>query len=811
MPSAVCASVFRQQVVHLISGLWSPKRNGAMTTTTHLPVGRKLNRLFLISTYLTLALACLCLAYAEFGLMPEIVFVAGMVLVLLVAAFLAEGKWSLSNRHANVLGGIVAAAAGIWMAYRMMGPSGGYLQAIPWPASMLPFLGPMLMLLMPAKLLRPKTHADYWGLHGVGLVCVGLGCVMADDSTFGGLLVLYLLFGVWSLVMFYQYREQQASGPPAPSRRLPRPIQIFAWIGPMILVAIAAFFCTPRSGNNWQLGGESRRQMVTGLSEDPNIDLNITGTMQLSRDIAFEAYAEDNRRRPKVDLNPNQRWRGPVYNYYSGGKWEKPQALIATPGRDMQVLRSRAADSSSQPLNSRLPDFGPDQYFILVTVQARIGPTPFLAEPVAVHPSGHLPVVQVLSDGRTSPFYYNDDTTLAAVKTLNPGQQYRQVQMPGLPPDVSASLQLAKINRAALYALPYAPFVEEWTRDLLQRLAENGQLAGPALAERTLDGQIQPIFYEAIAGALERHLSSSGEYRYSLHIERADPNLDPVLDFLMNIKRGECFRFASAMAVMLKSVGIPCQLVLGYRGADSRGDGHYDVRQCHAHAWVEVLVPREESPPAHGLHRGHLTWRLVTFDPTPFQESMEASQEASRRWWNSSDWNRDKLFKELFVNYSPDNREHLVQRLWEAVVLTWQMFTERLQDETPQGDRFRLSLALLGLTIGSGALVMRSLRQRVRRPRPSSERSEIRFHRQLLAILARRGWKPSPGQTLREFTRGLPFRHGSTANGSDVRERIERLAGLFYRVRFGNRPLDHAEAQTVQSDLRHLSRGLATN
>ncbi|HEV3146254.1 MAG TPA: hypothetical protein VGZ47_20370, partial [Gemmataceae bacterium] len=148
---------------------------------------RKLNRLFLTSTYLTLALACVCLAYAEFGLMPEIVFVAGMVIVLLLVAYTAEGKWSLSNWGANLLGGAVAAGAGTWIVFRSMRPSGEYLQTIPWPASMLPFLGPVLMLLLPAKLLRPKTHADFWGLHGIGLVCVGLGCVIADDSTFGGL------------------------------------------------------------------------------------------------------------------------------------------------------------------------------------------------------------------------------------------------------------------------------------------------------------------------------------------------------------------------------------------------------------------------------------------------------------------------------------------------------------------------------------------------------------------------------------------------------------------------------------------------
>jgi hypothetical protein len=91
------------------------------------------------------------------------------------------------------------------------------------------------------------------------------------------------------------------------------------------------------------------------------------------------------------------------------------------------------------------------------------------------------------------------------------------------------------------------------------------------------------------------------------------------------------------------------------------------------------------------------------------------------------------------------------------------------------------------------------------------ERTAIRFHRDLLAILARRGWKPTPPQTLREFTQSLLGPLCSRANGKDLHSRIEHIASLFYRVRFGDKPLDDSETQEVQSDLQHLSRGLAPN
>src|SRR5207244_7733846 len=103
--------------------------------------------------------------------------------------------------------------------------------------------------------------------------------------------------------------------------------------------------------------------------------------------------------------------------------------------------------------------------------------------------------------------------------------------------------------------------------------------------------------FEKIARALERYLSDSGEYHYSLTLTKADPQLDPVADFLFNTKVGHCNRFATALAVMLRSIGIPAQLVLGFRGADALGNGNYAVRQCYAHSWVEVFVLRYDPVP----------------------------------------------------------------------------------------------------------------------------------------------------------------------------------------------------------------------
>jgi len=98
--------------------------------------------------------------------------------------------------------------------------------------------------------------------------------------------------------------------------------------------------------------------------------------------------------------------------------------------------------------------------------------------------------------------------------------------------------------------------------------------------------------------ALEEHLLV--EYRYSLKFERA-PYGDPVIEFLFSSSEGHCEYFASAHALLARTLGIPARVVVGYRAVERNPvTGHLVVRERDAHAWVEAWDGR---------------W--VTFDPTP--------------------------------------------------------------------------------------------------------------------------------------------------------------------------------------------------
>ena len=110
---------------------------------------------FRLSMYLTMGLSCLCLGYAEFDFLPSASFFAGIVILLLIVSFFLEGRFELTLRSANQLGLAIGILATIWMVIQFVRKD-SLIYTFPWPASLLPYLGPLLMILMPAKLFRPK-------------------------------------------------------------------------------------------------------------------------------------------------------------------------------------------------------------------------------------------------------------------------------------------------------------------------------------------------------------------------------------------------------------------------------------------------------------------------------------------------------------------------------------------------------------------------------------------------------------------------------------------------------------------------------
>ncbi|MBQ4848414.1 DUF3488 domain-containing transglutaminase family protein [Pseudoalteromonas sp. MMG005] len=83
----------------------------------------------------------------------------------------------------------------------------------------------------------------------------------------------------------------------------------------------------------------------------------------------------------------------------------------------------------------------------------------------------------------------------------------------------------------------------------------------------------------------------SNNYRYTL-TPAAMMNENTIDEFLFEQKAGFCGHYASSVAMMMRSVGIPTRLVSGYLGGEySVKNNYYSVYQYDAHAWVEYYTP----------------------------------------------------------------------------------------------------------------------------------------------------------------------------------------------------------------------------
>lgn len=79
---------------------------------------------------------------------------------------------------------------------------------------------------------------------------------------------------------------------------------------------------------------------------------------------------------------------------------------------------------------------------------------------------------------------------------------------------------------------------------------------------------------------------------------------DPLVDFLFHNKTGFCEQYSTAMAVMLRVLGIPARVAIGFTDGYASQGGHVITTQ-DAHAWDEVYFPG---------------YGWVTFDPTPLSD-----------------------------------------------------------------------------------------------------------------------------------------------------------------------------------------------
>lgn len=264
----------------------------------------------------------------------------------------------------------------------------------------------------------------------------------------------------------------------------------------------------------------------------------------------------------------------------------------------------------------------------------------------------------------------------------------------------------------------------------------------------------------------------SREFRYSLTGPAAAAG-DPLEEFLFVRRSGHCEYFAAALAVMLRSLSIPARVVGGFQRGEWNEYGRYFmVRLRDAHAWVEA-------------HVEGVGW--IALDPSPRQASDPAPSalglhlDALRmRWYRYVvNWSlRDQVETAMTIRHRAAG-----WRPWPAAG-SWEM---------PRPTRFLLAAVGLGVAVSIAVWWARSV---VAPPVPG--RRLPAFYARALARLARRGLRPAPAETAREFCDRVS--HVSPAAGPA----LGRITEAYERCRFGGRPPGPAESAEIDTCLHAL-------
>lgn len=174
---------------------------------------------------------------------------------------------------------------------------------------------------------------------------------------------------------------------------------------------------------------------------------------------------------------------------------------------------------------------------------------------------------------------------LRSPSPLKPGTRY----------DVVSSLSGATYVELRQAALPYPAWITDRYLQLPNSLPDSVR----QLSQRVTESAVDP--YDK-ALAIETYLR---RLDYNTAIKAPPPNTDVVEYFLFTAPEGYCNYFASAMIVMLRGVGVPARMAVGFnQGEFDSEQGAYLVKETNAHAWPEVFFPE---------------YGWVEFEPTPSQ------------------------------------------------------------------------------------------------------------------------------------------------------------------------------------------------
>ncbi len=460
-----------------------------------------------------------------------------------------------------------------------------------------------LLVLMVIKLFNLRRTGDYLHLHAISVVMM-VAAALGADLWYFPFVLAYLLIGVWALVLLGLTKQGEdlpvpASGllpgqetTSAPGKVTFPLLRVAGWLAAAVFgLTLPLFYALPRLQTGlYQKSGQGTVIRTAGFSG--SVDLGALGPIK-----------QDPRIVMRVELPGRARgengWlylRGIAFDHYDGRSWV-----------NQQMGRQRAIHQTTPGIFALPGRRGEDQLSPELFHQQRVFleplDTPVLfGAPFMEKISGKLPAVQV--DGGGS--FYLPFPSAAPI-------EYVAVSRPPvvLPADLRPVPTAVRYHDAFLRYFTQVPPQSDRIADLARTVAQHARTP----------------FEQAMA--IRDHLSR--HYRYSLELPVSE-QAHPLEEFLFNRKTGYCEHYATAMTIMLRTLGVPARLVTGFLATEWNEYGsYYVVRQQDAHAWVEVYLP-------------YSGW--ITMDPTPLSNNGGTGggtrvwagwrdiTDYLRLWWN---------------------------------------------------------------------------------------------------------------------------------------------------------------------------------
>ena len=705
---------------------------------------------FKASSYATVVSAMVALFLAgglHFGL------AIGFATVGVLAWRFEDTKWQLSERT-----GLVVVLLSVplfiidWQFQKATGEPAGRFGVTA--------LAHLIIFLAAVKLLQVKKDRDWVFLYLISFFEVLLAAGLSFSPVFLATLTIYLLC-VLSTIIAFEIHKGKRSMPVAETRLLvPPDSRIFnvsrprsrrqveatrlPWVALTLMLlifvlALPLFLIAPRSGAAALLRGGTGLSNFVGFSE--TVNLGEIGTLKRDNAVVMHVRVEG------TPTGKPLRWRGVALDEYTGRGWRKSQAARRTEQKTSE--RGLFQLGTTEALN-RLTA----QTVFLEPIES---PVLFAAtRPIAIQ--GDFQVVRVDAEGSIQVRKLGFDRLMykALSDMTEPDAATLQRDRQRYPASVERYLQLPNSLDPRIEARANAMVVN-------------------ANARNRYD----------VARAIETQLQQ--DYGYSMEMKASGP--DPLADFLFNVQAGHCEYFSTAMAVMLRTHGIPARVVNGFLpGEYNEAADAYTVRQSDAHSWVEVYFPESRS------------W--VTFDPTPAEGRTEpvstgiAAQlgkyaAALELIWFQYVVGYDKQEQRSLANYLNNQLFELRRALTAMLAVVRRAVTSQPY----------LIIAILGAVIMLPLLLFAVTRVKrfgwrrallVESDPIEAKRSIVVFYERMIHLLEQRGFQRDAYLTPLEF-----------AGATKLNAAME-LTRAYNRVRFGGQELSTREISEIERSLKEL-------